>query len=201
MSTRGFLGFVADNHETITYSHADSYPDYLGINVLDFARSVDDWGEVKRQAAALVHVDDDTSPTPEQIERLTPYADFGVDTHAYDTATGRHVERKVPSWYQLLRETQGDPAAILAAGHADHAPEWPGDSLFCEWGYLIDLDQGVLEVYRGFQDEPHTEGRFQLRLTPRRQRGEGYYPVRRIASWPLADLPDTGAFLKALNSK
>lgn len=188
MSTRGFVGFVADEHETITYSHSDSYPDYLGINVLDWARSVDDWGEVKAQAAALVHVDDDTPPTPEQIERLSPYARESVST------------RELTDWYVLLRETQGDPAAILAAGHAEHAPDWPADSLFCEWGYLLDLDRGVLEVYRGFQDEPHTDGRFHDRPRPTgRYAASGYYPVRLIASWKLTELPDTHAFLAAVN--
>ncbi|MDO8643363.1 MAG: hypothetical protein Q7S00_00140 [bacterium] len=31
------------------------------------------------------------------------------------------------------------------------------DSLFCEWGYLLDLDKKVVEVYRGFQTQPVSE--------------------------------------------
>lgn len=189
MGTRGFVGFVADGKETITYCQYDSYPSGVGLNVLHWARTVTDWNEVRRQAAALVHVDDDTPPTPEQIERLRQYADTDVST------------RKLTEWYVLLRETQGEPALILESGHAEHASEWPGDSLFCEWGYLIDLDQSVLEVYRGFQTKPHTTGRFHDRTRdggpePSYGGGSTYYPVRLVRTWKFSELPDEPVFLR-----
>ncbi len=94
-------------------------------------------------------------------------------------------------WYRLLHGTFGDPAATLDCGHAPHAPDWPGDSLYCEWGYLVDLDANTFEVYRGFQQVPH-KGRFSDRETNERS---GYVPVKLLASWPLGALPDDDAFL------
>jgi hypothetical protein len=36
------------------------------------------------------------------------------------------------------------------------------DSLFCEWAYIVNLDDddGVLEVYRGFNKNPQATGRY-----------------------------------------
>jgi hypothetical protein len=162
MGTRGFIGFVADGRETVAYNRFDSYPDGLGLTVLDFARSVTDWPTVRKAAAALVHVFEDVPPTDEQIE--------------------------------VLERVSGDPAALLEAGYACHLPDWPGASLYCEWGYLLDLDAEVLEVYEGFQRAPHTEGRFHDR--PRDH--DAYWPVRRVASWGLDALPDDEAFVAQL---
>lgn len=182
MSTRGFLGFVADQHETITYVHFDAYPGGLGADVLKWARTVTDWDAVRQQAAALVHIDGDVMPTDEQRQVLAEYAE--------PDAAGPKDEPG-EEWCRLLYRTFGDPAATLAAGHAPHDPDWPGDSLYCEWGYLIDCDAKTFEVYEGFQQAPH-KGRFADRKT---HPISGYVPVKLRASWPLDALPDDDAFL------
>jgi hypothetical protein len=181
MSTRGFLGFVADQHETITYVHYDAYPGGLGADVLKWARTVTDWDTVRQQAAALIHIDGDIMPTPEQLAALAPYAQEGV---------GGAKDDPGEEWYRLLHGTFGDPAATLAAGHAPHSPDWPGDSVWCEWGYLIDCDEKRFEVYKGFQTIAH-KGRFSGRKTSSRS---GYQPVKLHRSWPLDALPDDDDF-------
>lgn len=35
--------------------------------------------------------------------------------------------------------------------------EFAGDSLFCEWAYVVDLDKQMVEVYKGFNNEPLTK--------------------------------------------
>lgn len=177
MSTRGFLGFVANGHETITYVHHDAYPGGLGADVLTWARTVTDWDTVREQAASLVHIDGDVMPTEEQRATFAPYT---------DPRPGGPKDNPGEEWYRLLHGTFGDPAATLVCGLAPHAPDWPGDSVWCEWGYLIDLDANTFEVYQGFQTRPH-KGRFANR--PANERS-GYYPVRLLASWPLDTLPD-----------
>lgn len=182
MSTRGFLGFVANGHETITYVHHDAYPSGLGADVLTWARTVTDWDAVRQQAAAIVHIDGSVMPTDEQHQALAEYAKPGV---------GGSKDDPGEEWYRLLHGTFGDPAATLSAGLTPHDPNWPGDSLYCEWGYLIDCDAKAFEVYEGFQQGP-PKGRFADRET---HPTSGYTPVKLRASWPLDALPDNDAFL------
>jgi hypothetical protein len=180
MGTRGFLGFVVDGQEKIAYNHFDSYPGGLGTDVLGWLRKAH-LGGAKRLAAALRVVSSDSEPTDEDIERLGGYANRNVG-----------AKRERPDWYQLLRETQGNPAAMLDAGVIEDGSSFPLDSLMAEWGYIVDFDHEVFEVYRGFQKAAHDQGRFAAREGGRY---DGYYPVALIATLPLTDLPSDDAFV------
>ena len=90
-----------------------------------------------------------------------------------------------------------DPAGLdrvrdaLRGGLAFDGSGFPLDSLFCEWGYLVDFDSRTFEVYRGLQTTPPTAGRFVDRPTVR----DGRFPMTLVASWPLVALPDEGSFM------
>jgi hypothetical protein len=178
MGTRGFVGFVIDGTEKIAYNHFDSYPSGLGIEVLGWLRKAH-LGGARRLAAALRVVDDSTPPTDEDIEKLGGYL---------NTSVGGQKER--PDWYQLLRGTQGKPAAMLDAGAVLDGSTFPADSLFAEWGYIVDFDAETFEAYEGFQKTPHTKGRF-----AEQQGRDGYYPCALVGSWPLSALPTDEEFL------
>lgn len=182
MSTRGFVGFVVDGTEKIAYNHSDSYPEGLGKDVLSWLRLGFDIEFLRIAARTLRVVTDETPITDEDILRLRPFTDRNV---------GERKER--PDWYQLLRHTQGKPGEMLRAGVIQNAAEFPLSSLFAEWGYLVDLDAGTLEVYRGFQKSSSIKGRFAGRPGQ-----DGYYPCALIKSWPLSALPDDEAFIVAL---
>ena len=180
MSTRGFITFAVDGEQKTAYNHSDSYPDWLGVRVLSWLQQANH-AELRRQAVSLRVVSGDDKPTAEDIDRLRPWTDLGVSTSSTD------------DWYCLLRDTRGDPGAMLAAGVIEDAGDFPADSLFAEWGYVIDLDgDGMFEVYEGFQKSPHDKGRF-----AGMERDGDYYPVALRARWPLADLPDEASFLEA----
>ena len=174
MGTRGFVGFVAEGREVIAYNHWDSYPGGLGVSTLEWLRSAN-LDVVAKHAPNVKLVSDDIEPTNEDIEALKATYDPNVDQ-------GRS-ER--PTWYQLLRGAQGNLGAMIRAGYVEDAGTFPADSLYAEWGYIVDFDMQVFEVYQGFQHEQHRNGRFAER-TPARS---GYWPVRLVASWPLSELP------------
>lgn len=185
MGTRGFVGFVVDGQEKIAYNHFDSYPSGLGVDVLSWLRIAASEGTdhlVERARALRVA---EGEPTDEDIERLAPYANLEV---------GERSER--PTWYQLLRKTQGNPGNILAAGVYEDASTFPCDSLFAEHGYLVDLDRGVLEAYEGFQQSQPTKGRFADRAP--HDPGSGYFPCALVAEWKLSDLPSDEDFIATL---
>jgi hypothetical protein len=196
MGTRGFFGFVIDGVEKIAYNHFDSYPSGLGKEVLSWcwanrhALTCDiHRGEVGGPvdlARKLQVVDPNSSPTAEQIERLKGYANLNVGEQVLD------------DWYALLRETQGKPAEILKAGYMEDAGTFPQDSLYAEYGYLVDLDAQVFEAYRGFQDSPHDKGRFATR-EKQTYTGCEYWPCALVASWSLEELPSEDELDAAFN--
>lgn len=184
MGTRGFVGFVAEGREVIAYQQFDSYPSGVGQDTLDWLRSAN-LDVVAKQLPNVKLVSDDTPPTDADMEALKGSYDPQVDQ-------GRS-ER--PTWYQLVRGMQGNLGAMIRAGYVLDASTFVTDSLYAEWGYIVDFDEKRFEVYEGFQKRQHRNGRFAER-TPART---GYWPVRLVASWPLDALPDNDAFYAAVN--
>lgn len=180
MGTRGIMAFAIDNVIKVTYNQYDSYPDGLGLGMLNFCRRLhkdnDLFNEYAEKARRLRTVSDDATPTPGDFERYGHLRDSGVSTGS--------------DWYALLRHTQGNPALALDAGvHQDSRP-FAADSLFCEWGYVLDFDVRTLEVYEGFQHSRHDQGRF-----AHLQSRDTYYPIRLVKTYSLDDLPDDATFL------
>lgn len=174
MGTRGAFGYHKGGLVKAAYNHFDSYPEQLGQAVLDHARSrtVEQLNEAFER---MQPVDTGTPPTPADIERWAKYTDLNVS------------RQSTSDWYCLMRKAQGDLAAYEDTGQMPNNADFLKDSLFCEWAYLVNLDNGTLEVYRGFNEKPPTAGIFA---------GGGdhpdgkYYPVNLIQSHPLADLPE-----------
>ncbi len=188
MSTRGSIGFVVDGIEKIGYVHCNAYPGALGIDALTWLRR-EHHGHIRRKVAALRVVDSSTPPTDEDVDRLIGYADSTVGS-----PTGDH-------WYKLLRGTMGNPAAILDAGYIEDASDFPADSLYAECGVIVDLDANRLEVYQGFQEQPHDRGRFASMALHAYASGDRFYPCALIASWPLDALPTDDEFIAGCESR
>jgi hypothetical protein len=182
VSTRGFVTFVIDGQEKTAYNHSDSYPDGLGMTMLEWLRErhADDATVIR--ARNLRVAGPQSKPSPEDIERLKGFANAGVGTQF------------LGDWYVLLRETQGEPALMLEAGVIEDAHEFPRNSLFAEWGYVADFDEKRFEVYQGFQRSRHGAGRF-----AEREPSEGYYPVALKAAWAFGSLPSDADFTAALS--
>ena len=177
MGTRGLVGFHHNGVTKAQYNHFDSYPDGLGQQVLqnlrDAALSLD---QLRAIFATIVLVTNERErPTPLQQDQYRRFADTGVSTGSLD------------DWYCLLRETQGGLRAWLQDGcrHMIDGADFIGDSLSCEYAYVVDLDAGRFEAYRGFQKQLHRDGRY-CAAEPDQY---GYYPCRLVRSWPLDQLP------------
>lgn len=187
MSTRGAMGFRHDGKDHITYCHSDAYPEGLGANIVRFIRFTNDngkWGDVKLMVSRLRPIVDGEKPTPEE-EALC----MELNIYRGDVGSNEDV------WYRLLRNAQRDPYLALRAGRYKDYRKFLASSLWCEWAYIINLDEMVLEVYEGFQKSTVMQvaarggklGRYMEELEWEK---DGYAPVALVATFPFSDIPD-----------
>jgi hypothetical protein len=169
------LGFAHDGQLKAAYNHFDSYPSWLGKRVLQWLATAD-LEEAVGKFDRLESVTEEVPATAEQISR-------------YKEITGIE-DVKTSDWYWLLRDAQGEPQEMLNSGFFVDASDFALDSLFCEWGYVVDLDAKQVEVYKGFQTSPPTEGRW----AGKRRESEGnpiadkYHAVQLVRTVTLNEL-------------
>ena len=88
-------------------------------------------------------VDDSEEPSKENIEKYSKYLDLNVS------------DQTEKDLYCLLRSAQGNPFAYLDdVDHMIDCKDFIHNSLFCEYAYIINLDENVLEFYTGFNKTP-----------------------------------------------
>lgn len=148
MGTRGLTGFVLKGKKYFTYNHFDSYPEYLGMQMLEFCKEIqpkipDIVAELSARdgvlGSAVFLVTTDYDAPKEYREKYAQYGNTSVSNQT------------LVDWYCLLRELQG--IGILReifAGNVNHMidnHEFLDDELFCEWAYIINFDDNTLEVY------------------------------------------------------
>jgi len=179
MGTRGIFGFKCGQQYKLKYNHFDSYADGLGRDVVDFARRIDavnGWDALQEKCENLKLVDDRIDPTTRQINKYKRYSDLNVN------------RRSLHDWYALGRNLQnGNMLTEVYSGYVTEMPDdnnFVKDSLFCEFGYIVNLDERTLEFYRGFSREPQKGNPFGE--TPNE---DGYYPISLEGSVPLSDIP------------
>ena len=133
MSTRGIYGFYINGTEKLAYNHSDSYPSLLGVKILNELRDVQDWELVKKRIASLIAI--------HETRKLGNHDDI------FRTELRRHYPdlkcRGTPrDYYELMAPLQGtlEPFLSEKLSFMATANEFIDDSLFCEWGYIANLD-------------------------------------------------------------
>ena len=154
MGTRGLVGWVVDGEVKASYNHWDSYPSGLGKAVLHYVAQRLDTAETwvkKVREVEVIKGSDEEPASPELAQRAQALGLVNTDVGGPSDSI---------TIYQAVRDAQGRLDLFEQLGAIPDSVEFAKDSLFCEWAYLVNLDDGVVEVYRGFQDAPHDKGRF-----------------------------------------
>lgn len=163
-------------YKVAQYGQFDGYPNGQGKTVLEFLRTWDRPAFEKKVAAASF-----------------------MDAAALE-ALGEQIkaEKLEDIWPDKWPELSRNPAAKILQLIADRPPgiklkntiAFAGDSVMCEWAYVIDLDSGKLEVLKGFNKTPLVEGdRFFGVPDLESAHNKEYHPVRKVAIYDLAALP------------
>lgn len=183
MGTRNLTAVWLDGRYRIAqYGQWDGYPSGQGRTCLNFAREVltdNHKGRFIRKLRACRFLND------EELDELSAKISSG----------------ELKNWPEVYPELSRDTAAeILRMVYESenglklrNSIDFAADSVFCEWAYVIDLDRGTFEVYKGFNETPLEPGdRFyglETEAPKRAGPSTTYYPVREVAEYELSSLP------------
>lgn len=174
MGTRHLIMVVREQKPVIAqYGQWDGYPSGQGYTVLEFLRKFN---------------------RPTFVEKLKNVR----FVNKKDTAT--LYNKKYPYMSrdhgaEILEMVYNSDGEVLLNDHSDFA----GDSLFCEWAYVIDLDNNVLECYSGFNKEPLEEDQ-RFRNTEVEKDSE-WLPIKCLKKYSLDELPTNEQFVKDLEKE
>jgi len=200
MGTRNMTGVILDGEFVVSqYCQWDGYPEGQGTLVLSFLKGTYD------RETFLKGLKNRVVLTPEQVESLQKSEGVEIEEHGNMKLISVEDARRFAEVYPTLDRDHGalilrtiqDSAESGDPVYVEIETSFYSDSLFCEWAYILDLDNEVLEVYRGFNKKPLKRGQ-RFRDSPK-ARAE-YHPVRCIKQYRFDALPDIQEFVDTLSS-
>lgn len=147
MSTRGYYGILKKGKLKGTYNHFDSYPSGLGVKIVEQLNNIEG-DKIKKLSEAYNYikmVKADSKPSA-KAKKLC------LELGAYDKLVSN---QSIDDWYCLLRNTQGNILCYVdkVLPYMINNNDFLEDELFCEWAYILDLDEKKFKVYiNGIKD-------------------------------------------------
>lgn len=199
MGTRNLTAVMINGEYKIAqYGQWDGYPEGQGVTILDFLSKQENIDALKENLNKTRFLDEE-GRDKEFIDA------YSANTPEWSSEPDNRTDEQ-KHWFSsyITRDLGASILESIAASKDDEillrdAIGFAGDSLFCEWGYVIDFDKNVLEVYRGFNDEPITEGRFiSGDPTFENDKTDEYEPIILIKTYDLNNLPNREQFIQEL---
>lgn len=175
-------------YKVAQYGQWDGYPEGQGVRALQFAQKI---SAMNPRLKFTRKVDVVQVASKEYIDDINARVDDG----------------SLKDWAETYPELSRDTGAKILDMIMDRSSgltlnndiNFAADSLFCEWAYVIDLDENRFEVYEGFNRVPLSpKDRFYFLMDkiPTNYSTQ-YYPIRLYpcAKWNLQALPTQEEFV------
>ena len=191
MGTRNLTCVVMDNSFRIAqYGQYDGYPAGQGAIILEFLKGFPGKKEEEfRKKLDLVRF-----YTEEEMHGFLVRhgMDGPVPTHVAESFYVNHPELYRSTGARILDLVYSAKKPVKLCNNILFA----ANSAWCEWAYVVDMDQRCLDVYSGFNYRPVGKAnRFHdLPLCEVHSGMKQCYPVRRIRSYGFDNLPDPEMF-------
>lgn len=196
------------------YGQWDGYPSGQGVDVLKFAKDKASLKELE-QRFDIIKFYNDTHEIDRWIHQYNSRAEIESNTHLSDQARalGGRTDSDVYWWKTTrTRDLGADILTALINIDTKRLPqehngyiylfndiEFLKNSLFCEWAYIIDLNQNKLIILSGFNKDKSKE--YKLCITKQEDIDKEfckYYGCTLLKEYDLDDLPSEDEFLSDL---
>lgn len=192
--------FLDGEYKVAQYGQWDGYPAGQGRTCLEFLQKHGHGEDLERFKR---HVRNCFWITAEEVEKINTRI-------REDKEFGSKWQDVYP---ELSRDTGAEILETIYNANKDVIKlnddlSFAADSLFCEWVWVVDLDKGTFEAYKGFNHTPLDEDeRFYhfgedengTMTGKRAYSGDVYYPVRLVGCYKLDDLPDVDDMINELD--
>lgn len=201
MGTRHLIAVVKDgDFKVAQYGQWDGNPEWQGAIVVKFLRGIhaEDQVEAFHQAVSRCYFmgrDECEKVNAEfqaQMSKLDKHRLGGYEKYQTQLDESYYQEG---SWTHLSRDVGGRILDVVLKrpeeklGLIDFRG-FAGDSLFCEWAYVVDLDNGMFEIYRGLNRTPTPANSRFPSGAEWLEKQTDYEPVLLVATFPLRAIPD-----------
>lgn len=193
------MTMVIQNEKTkiAQYGQWDGYPEGNGVRILDFVRSKPRMQKLREKLKNVRFA------TKKDEKKVDDYLNSigckdgwmtQIQAEKYHKAFP-YLSRNIGAGILELVSESTDKEIILV-----NSTDFAGDSLFCEWAYVIDLDKNVLEVYSGFNKTP-LEGNERFSKIKKSKDSSEYAQIRFLKEYDLNKLPTKRIFIGELKKK
>jgi hypothetical protein len=186
MGTRNLQCVVLDGeYKVAQYSQWDGYLEGQGNRIVDFIVKELDRNLFVEKLRKLSNYD---NWTDEQFNKL--YQDLNIETD--DGFISLEDSQRFGDVHpELCRDTGADIFCMIQDGEVTGVKtdvDFANDSLWCEYCYVLNLDDDTLEVYEGFVKSLPLDWQNQRFYSNDRANEDGYYPVKFVASFDFDQL-------------
>ncbi len=177
MGTRNLTIVVSNGeYKLAQYAQWDGYPTGQGSEICDFIQNKMDKAKFKKAIDSLKEI------KPKELKAL--WVKFGAKEDS-DLVSFEVADKFKAAMPEFSRDTGSKILGLIQDGkvkQVNNDLEFAGDSLFCEFAYVLDLDNDILEVYKGFNKTPLTKkDRFNF-IRPKK---DEYKPVKLVKKYPF----------------
>jgi hypothetical protein len=206
MGTRNLTMVISKGETKVAqYGQWDGYPSGQGVKILDFLQTL---GTDKNSKETLLKEHKKSGWARDNVKEFLKLKNLSIETFKESLESlsffkekeidliNENFNKSLEERSYLSRDIASEILWEIAKGNVDKLisnENFAGDSLFCEWAYVVDLDKNTFEVYKGFNTKKidETERFFHL------QEEEGEYkPVTLLKSYDLNNLPTLEEFLE-----
>lgn len=183
MGTRNLTIVVSNKkYKVAQYCQWDGYLRGQGKTVANFIENEMDFDKFKNKIDALEELS--------EKEYESTWLDAGATLDQIKNGVGNEIHNTWNKMFPWL--SRGHGAEILKTIQdknikINNALDFAAESLFCEWAYLLDLDEKILEIYRGFNQEPLVESD-RFNFLPLAKDNSQYYQIKLFKKIPFSEV-------------
>lgn len=200
MGTRNLTMVIEGEQVKVAqYGQWDGYPEGQGATALNLLRGFD-MNEFRKKVHELRWLTNEEVAEIETVrdwDKKYPYLSRNAGAEILKAIYHGKMEVLIGDGLGGKKEVECKVKGLV------NKENFAGDSLFCEWAYVVDLDKMVFEVYRGFNTKKTLNEKdrfFYLQAESIKSKEEDtYYPIKMIKSFDLVNLPTEIEFLESIH--